>query len=187
MHLWWTVAFRRKLLPWRENAFTGVDRLLVNAANADVAAAAVKSGAKKVVLYLNNIDESGFSGKTLTIPEGTPYFEFNGYGKTFNDLTIISNADETVINRAAFIWSKSSIPLQIYSSNVTLNEVNVSAPGIAMVLFADNAQVGLQGTINVSAGNGNPVLCKTTRFYESNPQVDGLLAVDGKLSVCRND
>lgn len=168
-----------------ENAFAGVGKLQVNAANASVVQAAANSGANQIVLYLNNLENTAtcLSDGTLTIPEGTEYFEFNGYGKTFNDLTIISDADMTVINKANFV-SSGKIPIQISSPEVILNQVTVSANGIAMVLSAENANVGLQGTNTVSSENTNALLSKNVTLYESNPNVVGKLVVNGTMLIC---
>lgn len=166
-----------------ENAFEGAEKLLVNTANADVIEAAVNSGAKNIVLYLKNLDTSVLRGKTLQIPEGTDSFTLNGYGKTFTDLTIVSEAEKTVINRATIIGTK-DIPLQIQSLEVVLNEVTVQAPGLAMVLLAENTNVGLQGTISVTSDTANTMLCKNIKLYEINAAVDGTLVVSDKLLIC---
>lgn len=166
-----------------EKAFEGVEKLLVNTVTADVIEAVVSSGAKNIVLYLKNMDSSALSGKTLQIPEGTESFVLNGYGKTFTGLAIVSEAEKTVINRATIIGTK-DIPLQIQSPEVVLNEVTVQAPGLAMVLLAENTNVGLQGTISVTSDTPNTMLCKNINLYEINPVVDGTLVVSDKLFIC---
>ena len=168
-----------------ENAFEGVDRVLVNASCAGVAEAAVSSGAKNVVLYLNDLKQGAaeLSGRTLTVPAGTEYFELYGFGNSFSDLTIVSDADETVINKATFD-GKGHIPLQLSSSEVVLNQVKVSASGLAMVLSGESVRLGMQGTITVDSYTTNALLCRNLTLYESNASVDGRLSVTDKLLVC---
>ncbi|MGM9524455.1 MAG: InlB B-repeat-containing protein [Faecousia sp.] len=175
---------RSQITKLGTNAFAGVECLYVNPASAEVMQAAVSSGANKIILSFDALtDTSLLSGETITVPESTEYFEFNGYGKTFTDLTLNSNAAETVVNKANFI-STGSIPLRLASPKAVLNQVTVKATGIAMVLTAENAEVGLQGTISVSSDNTNVVLCRNVTLYESNPNVDGRLAVSDKILVC---
>lgn len=163
-----------------ENAFEGAERLLVNAANASVAKAAVNSGAKKVVLYLNSLEggSEALSKTDLTVPDGTEYFEMNGYGKTYNDLTIVSPAGKTVINKTNFV-STGAVPLIISSSEVVLNQVSVQSPGLSLILSAEQTNLGLQDTINVRT-----VLSKSVNLYESNASVVGKLAVADQMAVC---
>ena len=166
------------------NAFEGVNRILVNAANAGVIEASVNSGAKKIVLYMDSIDDtSELSGKTLSVPTDVEYFELYGCGKTYSGLTIVSDADKTVLNKAAFI-GEGKIPLQFSSPEVILNQVTVSAPGFALALTADNTNLGLQGVVSTSSNNTNAVLCKNINLYEINPNVLGELNVNDKIFVC---
>ena len=176
-----------------KNAFAGVKKLQVNAGNASIVQAAVNSGAKEIVLYLNSIEDTAtsLSGVTLEVPSGTASFEFNSYGpslkdnpiRNFNDLTIISHADKTVINKASFV-SSGSIPLRIHSPEVVLNQVSVSANGIAMVLAAENSRISLQGTNNVSSKNNNALLCKNLSLFELSSSFVGKLIVNGTMLVC---
>lgn len=167
------------------NAFAGVKKLTVNASNAEVVKAAVASGAKKLVLNLDVLegDTGVLSGVTLTIPSNVEYFELNGAGKTLNGVRIISNAGKTVINKLHLIGDN-NIPLQISSSEVVLNQCTVSAEGIALALTAENANVGLQGTISVDSNSTNAMLCKNVTLYESNASVVGAMSVPDKILVC---
>lgn len=167
-----------------ENAFEGVNRIFVTASNVGVVEAAINSGADSIVLYLDCIDDTSvLDGTTLEVPSGTRYFEIYGFGKTYTGLTIISDADKTVLNKADFIGT-GDIPLRISSPNVVLNQVTVQSAGIAMVLSAEHADVGLQSTINVTSDTPNTMLCKNIALYEINPAVDGKLMVSDKLLIC---
>ena len=165
-------------------AFAGVARLMVNAANAEVVLAAVDSGAEEIVLYLKQLSNS-LDGKGLFISDETRRFELNGYGNTYKDTAVISNAHTTVINKACFTNS-SKIPLQISSAEVTLNNVKADAFGIAMVLSAEEVNVGLQGDVRAISANANALLCKNVTLYESNPNVYSSLLVSEKILVCGN-
>ena len=71
-----------------DTAFDGCGRLLVNAANVDVAEATVNSGAKYIQLYANaktiENGENACVGKTLKVPAGTELFAFCGYGYLYS-------------------------------------------------------------------------------------------------------
>lgn len=166
------------------DAFNGVAKLMVNAANAGIVQAAVDSGADEVVLYLKQLTDS-LDGEELFVSDETSRFELNGYGQTYRDISIESNADTTVINKCRFV-SSSKIPLQLASSEVTLNDVTADAFGIAMVLSWEETNLRLQGDINVISANTNALLCKNVTLYESNPNVDGSLRVSDKILVCGN-
>jgi len=174
-----------KITKLGAQAFDGADRLLVKASSAEVIEAATNSGANKIALYLNALNNgaSDLEGKTISIPEGTEYFELNGYGNTFTDLTLVSNAAETVISKANFVAS-STIPIQLSSSRVAFDQVSVSAYGFAIVMSAENTDIGLRGTINANSENGNAVICKNISLYETNPNIDGRLVAAGKILIC---
>lgn len=174
-----------KITSLGANAFEGVNRIMVNAVNPEVAQAAVSSGAKKIELTIKSVENGtiAMSGTTLTIPEGTERFFFDGGGQTFDGMQIISNARETEIKRATFV-SGSGIPVQIASPEVKLNEISASAQGIAMVFLAEQAHVGLQGTSTAASDNTNALLAKGLSLYEINPNVAGKLVVSPKLLTC---
>lgn len=169
-----------KVTELGDRAFEGAGRLLVNPANASVLEAAVNSGAKRIVLYLesSNLGAESLKGKTLTVPEGTEYFELNGYGKTFEDVEIVSNAGKTVINKANFV-SSGTVPLKFASPEVVLNQTTVQSPGISVILSAEKTHLGLQSTINVGT-----MLCRDISLYESNASVVGKLSVQPTLYLC---
>lgn len=172
-----------KITSLGSNAFNGVNRVMANPANTDVVGAVAGSGAQNIELYLKDLCEGDISERKINIPEGTKSFEFNGYGKSFDGLSIDSSAASTTINKANFTGT-GDIPLKIASPEVVLNQVTVTAPGLATVLSAENATVGLQGTISISSSNQNALLCKNMNLCESNPKVLGRLAVSDNLLSC---
>ena len=169
-----------KVTELGNGAFEGVAKLQVNPANAAVLEAAVNSGAKSIVVYLQVLEggAESLSGKTLTIPEGTEYFELNGYGETFEDLTVDSGADKTVINKANFT-STGTVPLKISSPEVVLNQTTIQSPGISVILSAEETNLGLQSTISTGT-----LMCRNINLYESNDSVVGKLSVLGTMYLC---
>ena len=167
-----------------ENAFAGVDGLLVTPANAQVAVAAAKSGANKVAIYLNALDEGALNGETIRTSDGMEHFEIYGYGRTYSNLAIESTSSKTILNNMDFV-STTAIPLKLNSAQVVLNTVTVSASGIALVLLADTTQLSMQGTILVETDNACAMLCKDTVLSKYNDKVSAELSVEaGKLFVC---
>lgn len=168
-----------------ENAFDGVERVVINASNAGVLEAAADSGAKKIELHVEKMENCPDSliGKTLTIPDTSEYFEFNGDGHSYTDLNIVSDAGKTVIKDAKFVCSK-EIPLKTSSPEVILDAVSLEGNGFAMVLSAENTNLGLQGTISVKSNNENALLSKNISLYEYNKNVDGRLNVQDNIFIC---
>lgn len=169
-----------------ENAFVGCERLLVNAANAEVAEATVNSGAKNIQLYINGeVIDGGvdaFDGKTLEVPQNTESFALCGYGYTYPGLSIVSNANSTIINKTGFNVSTGT-PLKTSSSDVVLNQVTVDSNGLGIIFTADNTNLLMQGNIAVITDTDKSVLGKNIVFGESNDKVVGTLNVSGNIYV----
>ena len=177
-------AVRTKIESVGENAFVGVERVIYNCANAEVAKSANTCGAKNICIYLNYIEDTQeMSGITLEIPAGTEYFEINGNENTYTDLTIISDAKQTVLNKTNLVGTD-SIPLVTSSEKLVLNQSSISATGIALVLKAEQAELSLQSNITINSENDNAILCKGVTFTEHNDNVDGRLIVNDILLHC---
>lgn len=156
--------------------------LTVSAANKSVVEAAVQSGAKEI--YLRITDKcTDLSNTTLNIPNTTETFIFNGFGKTYDDLRIVSDAKKTIINRANFVCSGQT-PLVISSPNVELHEVNVTSPGICLALTADKTNLALRGESTLTASSGNSMLCKEISLSQIDSSLTTSLTVDGNLLIC---
>lgn len=174
-----------KVTSLGSNAFEGADKLFVNAANKNVALAAINSGAKGLELNLRFLknDSKVLSGTTFTVPSTMGYFELNGDGRTYSGLAINSNAAETVLNKINVAGTK-YLPVKIASSKVTFNQSSISSPGIALALTTNNAEVGLRGTSTVSSTTANAVVCKNVKLYETASDVVGKLVIPQKTLVC---
>ena len=65
-----------------------------------------------------------------------------------------------------------------------MDAVSLEGNGFAMVLSAENTNLGLQGTISVKSNNENALLCKNISLYEYNKNVDGRLNVQDNIFIC---
>lgn len=162
-----------------EGAFKDVSSIIVNAGNIDVFDAAVNSGAKSISIRLDSLDGT-LENKTIVIPDTVSMFALQGNQKTYKNVSIQSAAKETVITGINFKNEK-SVPLKIFSENVTLNKVTASAPGFALVLPADNTNISLYGTVDVSSESENTVLCKSMKLDWANQNAVGKLKVFGNV------
>lgn len=156
--------------------------LTVSAANKSVVEAAVQSGAKEI--YLRITDKcTDLSDTTLNVPSITETFIFNGFGKTYNNLRIVSDAQKTIINRASFVCNGQT-PLVISSADVELHEIDVASPGICLALTAEHTKLALRGESTLTAASGNSMLCKTISLSQIDPALTTSLTVDGNLLIC---
>ena len=167
-----------------ENAYEGVGHLYIGVANESVAQAAAKSGADRITMFTGNLADrlDGFSGKKLEIPDSARYFEFNGNDQTFCGLSITSDAQETVLNKM-IITDGLQLPLRISSPDIVLNQVKVNSKGIAAALTADNVNLGLQSTIEMTSDCGTSMLARSMNLMQSNTAVVGTLSVSDELDV----
>lgn len=155
--------------------------LTVSAANKSIVEAAVNSGAKEV--YLRVTDKcTNLNNSTLTIPNTMETFTINGFGKTYNNLRIVSNAKKTIINRMNFICNGQT-PLTISSSNVELHETTIKSPGICLALTADKTNLALRGECELTASTGNSMLCKQISLSQIDPALATSLKVNGNLLI----
>ena len=167
-----------------DNAFQSVHKVTIHPNNADVAEGAANCGAEHIILSLESLSQTeDFSGRTLNIPGTAKSFEFDGFSKTFNNMTINSQSASTTIKNTGLV-SHTGIPLLISSPEIHFNQISVEANGIALVLSADRASVSLQGDILIRTEHENAMLCKETAFYESSPSIVGKLNILGKLLTC---
>ncbi len=168
-----------------EKAFNGVQRIIVNAADKNILKAAVASGAEQIIASLEYLEngERELQGVEINVPKGTKFFELNGNYKTYEDFSLVSEAEITVLNKIHFN-GKNRIPLNISSPEVVFNQSTVNASGIALVLQADECHFGLQGKVTVQSDNENAMLAKGIKLYEINKNVVGKLVVEGLLLQC---
>ncbi|MBE6717398.1 MAG: hypothetical protein E7573_10820 [Ruminococcaceae bacterium] len=165
-----------------DRAFDSVEDLTVYAINKSVANATVNSGAKKITVYITDACES-IDNTTLEIVETTDEFTFNGLGKIYTDLRIISDAETTVINRATFD-STGRTPLQISSSDIEFQEVSVNAPAIGLICSAPTTDIKLYGESYFNSNNENAVLSKNITLGKIKDDYFSQMHVSGNILVC---
>lgn len=159
--------------------------LTVSAANKSIVEAAVNSGAKEV--YLRVTDKcTDLNNSTLTIPSTMETFTINGFGKTYNNLRIVSNAKKTIINRMNFVCDGQT-PLTISSPNVELHETTIKSPGICLALTADKTNLALRGDCELTASTGNSMLCKQISLSQIDPALATSLKVNGNLLIATSE
>lgn len=159
--------------------------LTVSAANKSIVEAAVNSGAKEV--YLRVTDKcTDLNNSTLTIPSSMETFTINGFGKTYNNLRIVSNAKKTIINRMNFVCDGQT-PLTISSPNVELHETTIKSPGICLALTADKTNLALRGECELTASTGNSMLCKQISLSQIDPALATSLKVNGNLLIATSE
>ena len=168
-----------------DNVFEDVDSFIVKAANMSIIEASLKSGAKEIIVNVSD-KCTDLKDKTMTVAESTKSFTFNGYGKTFENVYIDSNAEKTEINRATFV-STGKTPLTVSSNELVLQEVYVDSPAIGLICSADTTKINLYGESYISSANENAVLCKNINLdklkndYFSQLHVSGNILINGEI------
>lgn len=172
-----------------ETAFDGVIEVVAHASTADVAASAISCGAKKLSVYLDFTDTevAAFSNKDLVTGENTTsLFALYGNGKSFDNVSIDSNANKTIINRITFA-NNSKTPLTINSESVEFFAVNIiDAPGIALHFCADNTSLIITGINTVSSKGNAAMLTKglTVSLPANISETTKMTVSSGNVYVC---
>ncbi len=178
-----TFAIDNKVVSLGTNAFEGVNEIMVNAANVNVADSTINSGAKRVTLSIARM-EGSFDNKIVTVSDDFEYFAFYGNGSPINNLQIDSSAKESVINNMILSGNKDT-PIKLNSEKITLNRVTIkSAPGFAIISTADNALFNLYSSNNISSAGENTMLCKNIELLIANKEVASNLNVNGHILTC---
>lgn len=167
-----------------ENAFENVPEISINAANTAIAIAAAHSGAKRITLNLSDSSD-GFNDQTVEIGNTTEQFFLIGNGSVYRNLKIKSDAAETKISNMIF-EGNTDTPLQFSSPKVTLNRVIVrSSPGFALIMSAENTELSLFGTIELSSQGSNAVISQNVTLQQADAGVVGKLRLTGNYLICR--
>ncbi len=178
-----TFAIDQYITSLGENAFLDVAEITVVAANEDVVTAALNSGAKKITLNLSKLD-TPLTDQKLEVGSDTAYFALISDGSVYNNLQIVSHAEETFLSNFASVACKDT-PLEISSEKLTLNRVIVQdAPGFALVLTSENTDVKLFGNNELFAKGDNAVLCKNVNLSLLNSSIASKMIVTGDVLCC---
>ena len=165
------------------NAFEGVQEIKVMAANAQVADAALASGAEKITLNISYLENS-YDNKKLVVGEETSYFGLIGDGSEYKNLQVESDAGETFISNVTFVDNLET-PLKLNSEKVTLARVTVvDAPAFALILKAEETDLKLFGAISLNSEREDVVMSKNVTLSKLNTGVASSLDVYGNYLVC---
>lgn len=164
------------------NAFEGVKALSVNVSKASVFDAALASGVERLSLNLEKLADT-IDGKKISTLNNIKYLNLSGGGKTFNNISIKSDADTVVLNNIT-INNRVDVPLILTSENVELSFTTINANGLIMRLDADNTIVTLDGNNYLTSSSDNAVLSKGLRFIEKEgSSASGKVRVTGNILV----
>lgn len=119
----------------------------------------------------------------LTIADSVAFFKINGYGKTFKNLIIDSNAEMTIINRLNIIGSGKT-PLQINSADTSLRQTTVSNSGVCCILKAEKTELGLYGETKLTSEGPNALLLKGAVLTQEKEELATKLNVTGDVVYC---
>lgn len=166
-----------------KNAFVNAGKVIFNPSTAEIADAGAYSGAREIVLNMADLKES-YSNRTLLIGSETEHFEFNGAGKVYSKLHIVSDAKTTIINDAT-IADMDATPLKLSSENVTLNRADIqSGSGFAMILSNEKTNLSLYGAVKVSSSSANSILSRSLNLGLANASAGGTLNVlSGNVAI----
>lgn len=166
-----------------ENAFKDVPEVAITAYNSTVADAAINCGAKRISLNISYITDN-FDNKTVDIPESAAYFALIGNGGVYSNVTIKSDAGETVISNMIFA-NNTRTPIEVTSEKVTFARITVQeAPGFAVILKADDVQLKLLGEIKFTSKSDNAVISKSVSLAKADSSTTSYLNLDGNYLVC---
>ncbi len=166
-----------------DNAFKDVPEVAITAYDSAVANAAANCGAKRISLNISYITDS-FDNNVLEVPSSAAYFALMGNGGVYNNVTVESNAAETIISNMTFA-NNTDTPIELASTKVTLARVTVQdAPGLAVVLKADHVQWSLLGEINLSSKSNHAVISKSITLGKADSGTTSYLKLNGNYLVC---
>lgn len=174
-------------------AFENTTEVYVNARNTQVAEAALTSGANHLILNLSDKQENPgdpekklkvpFDDKRIVIPDSTKFFGLISDGKSYKNLSIESNADETFLSNFKLV-ENTDTPLKLNSETVTLSRVIVEqSPGFSMILANPNTNLKLYGNIELSSKQENAIISKNVNLSLLNNEVDGTMTLTGNWLI----
>lgn len=165
------------------NAFEGVPEVAVTAYDSAVAEAAINCGAQRISLNISYIKDS-FDNRNLEIPSSVSYFFLIGNGGVYNNVSIKSYADETMINNMTFA-NNTGTPMELTSSKVSFARISViDAPGFAVMLKADNVSLKLLGNVKLSSTGGKAVIGRSVTLGMADPSTTSKLTLNGDYLIC---
>lgn len=146
----------------------------------DVVNSAVAAGAQNLVLDISNTIEDVVY--TLDVAHMSS-FELLGGKRNYKDMCIKSAADTTILKELT-ISECTRIPLEIASSNLSMEVVNVESQGYALLLSNETPKITLIRDNNLTALSGEAVVCRVPEVISKTvDMVSGKLYINGNLYV----
>ena len=165
------------------NAFKDVPAVEVAASSASVAESAIACGAKSISVNLSYITDS-FNNKTITVGENTEYFRLIGNGGVYKNVSIVSDAEETVINYMTF-ENQTGTPWDFGSKKVGLYRANVAAcDGFAMILRNEDVELKLLGEIVLNSTFPYTMLSQNVSVSKLEQGTTSSMTFDGEYLIC---
>lgn len=166
-----------------KNAFTDVAAVKAVAYDSAVADAITGCGAKSITVDISRIADS-YENKVIEVADTVDYFAIIGNGNSYNNVSIISDAGETMISNMKFA-NNVDTPIKLSSSKVTLARTGVEdCPGFALVLTNENVALNMLGIVTLSSKGENTIISKNATLGMSNPAVTSAMELNGKFLVC---
>ena len=157
-------------------------RIMAKALTQSIADQIVVSGADWIVLDLSSTIEG--TQFTLIVPE-TESFELLGGRRTYSNLRVVSEADNTIL-RNLTITDCTRIPLLLSSDNITIDTVIVNSPSFSLIAKSSNVNITMVRDSIFSSSTGNTMVCKNPAFISelSTRATVGVLDIRGNVFVC---
>lgn len=165
-----------------KQAFENAGTVTINAANAEVAAAAVGCGASSIILNLKDCSDP-LENMTLTVPNTAKYFKLEGAGKTLTNVELVSDAEATELQNVV-MNNTSGRPIVTSSASLTIGSSKISAPALAVVLLAEDTSLNAYGQSSIIS-NGEYAILSHNEAYSGTGGTDiAKFNVTGNIAVC---
>lgn len=168
-----------------DNVFEDVEEVAITAYDSSVAEAAINCGAKKISLNIAYLKDK-IDDTVIEVSEAVEYFALIGNGGIYNNVSIKSDAEETMISNMVFANNKGT-PIEMTSPKVTFARMTVTdAPGFAVMLKADQVDLKLLGDIKISSLSDNAVISRSVALSKLDQSTTSKMILEGNYLVCGN-
>lgn len=163
-------------------AFDGIPAIKSTAPTKEIANIVANSNARNITLDISNIEADDFSDMSFDVGEAETFKLLGGY-KEYRGLTIKSDAQNTIISGIT-VADCDRIPIEVSSTNVTLERVTVHGDGFALVLKADETTLSLEGESNIRSESANSIITKNINIVPINEETYSAIETNGNVLVC---
>ncbi|MEE1049310.1 MAG: InlB B-repeat-containing protein, partial [Clostridia bacterium] len=165
-----------------DNAFDGIPALKSIAPTKKIANIVANSNAKNITLDISKIEADDFSDMSFDIGEINSFKLLGGY-KEYKGLNINSDASTTILSGIT-IPESNVTPIELSSSNVTLERVSIHSDTFCLILKADTTKISIEGISNIISESGDGILSKNIEFSLINEETDSAIDTDSNVMVC---